>query len=161
MSEVSSTVSGGESNVVNLSELNFTQLDQLRNQVQQEIAVLQSSMSQLKEIQQRLKDSKENAALLTPDTEGKDILVPLTASMYIPGKLKHNNKVMVDIGTGYYVEKSVKEAKEYFQRRMDHITKQIEVLQPTAAEKVKLRETIMMLMQAKFQAHLQQSHKSK
>ena len=25
--------------------------------------------------------------------------------MYIPGKLKHNNKVMVDIGTGYYVEK--------------------------------------------------------
>ena len=35
MSEVSSTVSGGESSVVNLSELNFTQLDQLRNQVQQ------------------------------------------------------------------------------------------------------------------------------
>ena len=25
--------------------------------------------------------------------------------MYIPGKLKHSNKVMVDIGTGYYVEK--------------------------------------------------------
>lgn len=35
MSEVSSTVSGGDSNVVNLSELNFTQLDQLRTQVQQ------------------------------------------------------------------------------------------------------------------------------
>jgi len=35
MSEVSSTVSGGESSVVSLSELNFTQLDQLRNQVQQ------------------------------------------------------------------------------------------------------------------------------
>jgi len=28
--------------------------------------------------------------------------------MYIPGKLKHNNKVMVDIGTGYYVEKVAK-----------------------------------------------------
>jgi len=38
--------------------------------VLQEIAVLQSSIAQLKEIQQRLKDSKENAALLTPDTEG-------------------------------------------------------------------------------------------
>ena len=25
--------------------------------------------------------------------------------MYVPGKLKHNKKVMVNIGTGYYVEK--------------------------------------------------------
>ena len=32
--------------------------------------MLQSSITQLKEIQQRIKDSKENAALLTPDTDG-------------------------------------------------------------------------------------------
>ena len=25
--------------------------------------------------------------------------------MYVPGKLQHNSKVMVNIGTGYYIEK--------------------------------------------------------
>ena len=39
----------------------------------------------------------------------------------------------------------MKEAEEYFQRRMDHITKQIEMLQPTAADKVKLRESKLVL----------------
>ena len=35
----------------------------------------------------------------------KSILVPLTSSLYVPGKLTCNNRVLVDIGTGYYLEK--------------------------------------------------------
>jgi prefoldin alpha subunit len=42
-------------------------------------------------------------AKLTP--KGKSILVPLTSSLYVPGTLKYAGKVLVDIGTGYYVEK--------------------------------------------------------
>jgi len=36
---------------------------------------------------------------------GKSILVPLTSSLYVPGKLKNAGKVLVDVGTGYYIEK--------------------------------------------------------
>lgn len=48
---------------------------------------------------------------------GKEILVPLTTSLYVPGRLstgggggdgkggKEKAMVIVDIGTGYYVEK--------------------------------------------------------
>ena len=36
---------------------------------------------------------------------GKQILVPLTSSLYVPGNLKDAGKVLVDVGTGYYVEK--------------------------------------------------------
>lgn len=32
------------------------------------------------------------------------MLVPLTASLYVPGKLDDADKVLVDIGTGYFVE---------------------------------------------------------
>lgn len=32
------------------------------------------------------------------------MLVPLTASLYVPGTLDDADKVLVDIGTGYFVE---------------------------------------------------------
>lgn len=36
---------------------------------------------------------------------GKTILVPLTNSLYVPGKLADLENVIVDVGTGYYVKK--------------------------------------------------------
>lgn len=36
---------------------------------------------------------------------GTPILVPLTPSLYVPGKLASTDTVLVDIGTGFYVEK--------------------------------------------------------
>ena len=39
------------------------------------------------------------------DDIGKPILVPLTASLYVPGTLADTDNVIVDVGTGFYVEK--------------------------------------------------------
>jgi prefoldin alpha subunit len=39
-------------------------------------------------------------------TEGRDeVLVPLTSSLYVKGRLTDREKVLVDVGTGFYVEK--------------------------------------------------------
>jgi hypothetical protein len=38
-------------------------------------------------------------------TENKPILVPLTNSLYVSGTLSNASHVLVDIGTGFYVEK--------------------------------------------------------
>ena len=35
----------------------------------------------------------------------KPILVPLTTSLYVPGTLADTSNVIVDVGTGFYVEK--------------------------------------------------------
>jgi len=35
---------------------------------------------------------------------GKKMLVPLTASLYVPGSLDDAEKVLVDVGTGYFIE---------------------------------------------------------
>jgi prefoldin alpha subunit len=43
--------------------------------------------------------------LLNLNTPDKTILVPLTNSLYVPGKLVDPEHVIVDIGTGYYVKK--------------------------------------------------------
>lgn len=42
-----------------------------------------------------------------------EILVPLTTSLYYSGKLDKVDTVMVDIGTGYFVEKVLKFIIEY------------------------------------------------
>lgn len=42
----------------------------------------------------------------TKGTDGRDeILVPLTSSLYVKGRLTDREKVLVDVGTGFYVEK--------------------------------------------------------
>jgi prefoldin alpha subunit len=35
----------------------------------------------------------------------KPILIPLTSSLYVPGKLTDLENVVIDVGTGYYVSK--------------------------------------------------------
>lgn len=40
-----------------------------------------------------------------PAITDKPILVPLTGSLYVPGKLASKDTVIVDVGTGFYVEK--------------------------------------------------------
>ena len=43
---------------------------------------------------------------LTTDIEaGKKVLVPLTNSLYVGGTLSDPDHVIVDVGTGFYVEK--------------------------------------------------------
>lgn len=42
---------------------------------------------------------------MAASAEGKDILIPMTTSLYVPGKMAETEKVIVDVGTGYFVEK--------------------------------------------------------
>lgn len=84
---------------------------------------------------------------------GKEILVPLTGSMYVPGKLADANSVIVDIGTGYYAQKSTEDARNYFKRRVDYVTEQMEKIQEVGIERNKLREAAMDILEKKLQAH--------
>lgn len=42
---------------------------------------------------------------LTQDTGSKSVLVPLTNSLYVKGELSDADTVLVDVGTGFLVEK--------------------------------------------------------
>ena len=67
------------------------------------------------------------------------MLVPLTGSMYVPGLLTQPEKVVVDIGTGYYVEKDSTAAQEYFTRKVKFVTENMERVQAIGNEKAKIR----------------------
>jgi prefoldin alpha subunit len=53
------------------------------------------------------------------------ILVPLTSSLYVPGKLADTEKVIVDVGTGFYVEKSVEEARVFYDGKVELLGKSL------------------------------------
>lgn len=42
---------------------------------------------------------------MTQGTAGKDVLVPLSQSLYARGQMEASEKAIIDIGTGYFVEK--------------------------------------------------------
>lgn len=86
---------------------------------------------------------------------GSEILVPLTGSMYVTGKLADTDNVLVDIGTGYYAEKNITEAKDYFDRRVAYVTEQMEKIQQLGLDKSKARDATVDVIEMKYQSQMQ------
>ncbi|XP_003227875.1 prefoldin subunit 5 [Anolis sagrei] len=136
---------------VNISELSLPQLEVLKNQLDQEVEFLSSSIAQLKVVQTKYVEAKDCLTVLNKSNEGKELLVPLSSSMYVPGKLSDVGNVLIDVGTGYYVEKSVDDARDFFKRKIDFLTKQIEKIQPALQEKHGMKQAVMEMMSQKIQ----------
>ena len=57
----------------------------------------------------KYEDSKvvvKNLKLTNESNPNSEILVPITGSLYIPGKQINTDKLMIDYGTGYFVERN-------------------------------------------------------
>jgi prefoldin alpha subunit len=116
----------------------------------------------VKMAQSKYKESGDSLSCMTPASEGKEVLVPLTGSMYVPGLLSEPSKVIVDIGTGYYVEKESTAAQEYFDRKVKFVTENMERVQAIGNEKAKIRELVMDVMQEKLKGQFtEESQKAK
>ena len=59
----------------------------------------------------------------------KPLLVPLTPSLYVPGKLADTEHVLVDVGTGFYVEKSTSDAENFYNEKIDELGNNIKDLE--------------------------------
>ena len=42
----------------------------------------------------------------------------MTQSLYVPGNVVEADKMLVDVGTGYYVEKDQKKTTEFLERKV-------------------------------------------
>ncbi|NXG58242.1 PFD5 protein, partial [Hemiprocne comata] len=71
--------------------------------------------------------------------------------MYVPGKLLDVEHVLIDIGTGYYVEKITDDARDFFKRKIDFLTKQMEKIQPALQEKHAMKQAVVETMSQKIQ----------
>ena len=53
-------------------------------------------------------------------TVNKEIMVPLTSSLYVPGVMENTN-VLVEAGAGYFVEKDAASATQYCERKQKQL----------------------------------------
>ena len=139
---------------INLTKLSAQQLDQLKTQFTQELNVLQESIQRLKIVQQSFVSSETSLDQLKDIEKNKEIFVPLTGSLYVAGRLIAQEKVLVDIGTGYYVNKSIDDARDYFEKKIQFISKQMEQLQPVIKQKAMIRDDVMEVLQYKLQLQM-------
>ena len=105
-------------------------------------------------------------------------MVPLTSSLYVPGKISDPEHVVIDIGTGYYVKKashhrlpymflhfadwflitdpqSRKDAIEYYTDKVTYVQKNLEKLQETIERKQDNLQSCVGVMQMKLQEERQ------
>uniref|UniRef100_A0A3P9K5I1 Prefoldin subunit 5 n=1 Tax=Oryzias latipes TaxID=8090 RepID=A0A3P9K5I1_ORYLA len=129
---------------VNLTDLSLPQLEGLKGQLDQEVEFLTSSIGQFKVVQTKYVEAKDSLNVLTENNKAAE-------QMYVPGTLNDVEHVLVDVGTGYYVEKNVKDSKEFFKRKIDFLTKQIEKIQPTLQEKHGMKQAVIEVMNMKLQ----------
>uniref|UniRef100_A0A1B6F4P2 Prefoldin subunit 5 n=1 Tax=Cuerna arida TaxID=1464854 RepID=A0A1B6F4P2_9HEMI len=135
---------------VDLSKLNFQQLIQLKIQVDNELNLLQDSMCSLKIAMNKFLDSKESLEKILPEWKSKEIMLPLTSSVYTPARINDIGNVLLDIGTGYFIQKDLEGAKDYFERKMVFINDQIEKIQAVGLEKSKIREVLVDVIETKL-----------
>ncbi|XP_011799335.1 PREDICTED: prefoldin subunit 5-like isoform X2 [Colobus angolensis palliatus] len=136
---------------INIMELHLPQLEMLKNQLDQEVEFFSTSIAQLKVVQTKYVEAKDCLNMLNKSNEWKELHVPLTSSMYVPGKLHDVEHVLIHVGTGYYVEKTAEDAKDFFKRKIDFLTKQMEKIQPALQEKHAMKQAVMEMMSQKIQ----------
>ncbi|GJN20915.1 hypothetical protein PR202_gb08352 [Eleusine coracana subsp. coracana] len=99
---------------IELDKLSVEQLKGLKEQTDLEVNLLQDSLTKIRTASSRLENASAALQDLSLRPQGKtfsssdfwwkQILVPLTASLYVPGSLDDAEKVLVDVGTGYFIE---------------------------------------------------------
>lgn len=94
-------------------------------QTDAEIDTLVESYKDLQEAKQKFKESLDAIKIQRELPNDKDILVPLTGSMYVPGHITNTKEYLLDIGTQYLVEKDADGAIDYFERKMKFIDVQL------------------------------------
>ena len=100
---------------IDLATLTPQQLMQFKKQLDDELETLNNSFNSLRGAQTRFSECyKSIDAGVKSLQEGKSILVPLTTSLYVPGTLASRDKVLVDVGTGFFVEKTTEDAKTFY-----------------------------------------------
>ena len=97
------------------------------------------------------RDLRRELSSLPCGADGKAVLVPLTQSLYVPGRLADTRKVLVDIGTGYYVEKTVEKAKQFMDRKVKFLEQNTNSLGELIGTKQKNLKAVVQVMQMRMQ----------
>ncbi|XP_028766957.1 probable prefoldin subunit 5 [Neltuma alba] len=133
-----------------IEKMSIEQLKALKEQADLEVNLLQDSINNIRTATARLDIASSALQDLSLRPQGKKMLVPLTASLYVPGTLDDADKVLVDVGTGYFIEKSMTEGKDYCERKINLLKSNYDQLVDVASKKKSVADEAGAVLQAKL-----------
>ena len=155
MSESKEVKSSEEQQPIPITELPIQSLRQLQQQVTESYEYISRNLATLKMARNRFNGSKVILDSYTETNNDKQTLIPLTDSLYVPGYL-HTNKVLVDLGVGYFAERTPKQAQQYFDRKVKFVQNKIDQLSAKMNEASNSKEQIEGVLREKIQTQIQQ-----
>ncbi|KIL56110.1 hypothetical protein M378DRAFT_113552 [Amanita muscaria Koide BX008] len=145
-------MSQGKVQTISVADLDLSQLADVKKQLEEELNHLTNSLVQLKQAQAKFKTCIKNVEEIKSQNKDKTALVPLTNSLYVPGKLCVTEHVIVDIGTGYYVKKTRQQAIKHYTGKVEYIQTNLDTLEDTIQKKKDNLNYIVNMIQSKIQS---------
>ena len=121
---------------VDLTTLNPEQLQAVKQQFDQELNHFTQSLQALIVAKNKFSECVNDVTTISSEeNKSQKLLIPASASLYIPGQIKDNQMFMVDIGTGYYVEKNAEEAVAFYKKKIEKLDRESVQIQNIIKEK--------------------------
>lgn len=89
---------------VDISQLSVQQLQELYQQLSNEVDGFVNNMVALQQTATRFAAAGQSVEYLKDQKQGQPVLLPMTGALYVSGTLDSVDSVLLEIGTGYYVE---------------------------------------------------------
>jgi prefoldin alpha subunit len=110
-----------DENTIQLDNLSLEQLDQLRQQEEGRMQALRQRYAELRQASGRISASQTAVRNLKATEAETEAFVPLSESVYIPGKIRphgpEEKDLLVELGTGFFVEKTADGALAFLDRK--------------------------------------------
>ena len=136
------------------------QLSGLKEQLDADLQSLGRAYEAIRGARNRFQDSKGSLEQFKQLQPGHSIMVPLTSSLYVSGSIQNTEKVLVDVGTGYYIEQCVPRAQEFFTKRASQMADTMENIANNITQKQKQQNQVIDVMQQKSQQIASAQHQS-
>lgn len=111
-----------------------------------------SSLIALQQTAAKFATAGRSVEALKDAKSGDMLMLPMTESLYVPGTLESVETVLLEIGTGYYVERDVDAGVEYCRRKVMLVKDRIEQLSRIIQSRREALGQIAMLIQQKASA---------
>ncbi|KAI4385809.1 hypothetical protein MLD38_003802 [Melastoma candidum] len=147
---MASTAQSPSAATVELQRLSVEQLKAVKEQTDLEINLLQDSLNNIRTATSRLESASTALDDLSLRPLDHRILVPLASSLYVPASLAASDRVLVDVGTGYFIEKTMTEGKDYCERKINLLKSNFDQLIEVASKKKSLSDEAGAILQAKL-----------
>eukprot|EP00796_Vickermania_ingenoplastis_P010217 gene10217-7161_t len=144
---------------VNVFQLPMEQLEGLKKQLDSDMQSLGAAFDGLYMGRTRFLDNAETVdqyRTLSEEAEAsaekKEIMVCMTSSLFVRGYVVPKKTVLVDVGTGYYLEQPMDQARKYFLSRAAQIKDALDSIEKTIVSKQKQQNQVVDALQTKAAA---------